>query len=193
MALEWLGDDGPLVLLADAEAPGWLGAWRLATDEDDEDDVEEIDGKRLAFDADIDEEEPTTDYARTCVALDVEVAALVPFTGGTALGLETTGHQAALLPDADGVVIAKWVFAPDENAAEEALGKLPKDLDWDDTGLIFQVPSRGVRLHIAVDRFEGDGEDLRFPLEKGRYAVETGVFEPDEETSFELWRLRKVR
>ncbi|UQA60658.1 hypothetical protein [Polyangium aurulentum] len=190
MGIEWLGDDGPLVLLADAEAPGWLGAWREATDEDDEDDVEEVGDKRLVIDPDIDEDEPATDYARTCARLEPPVvAALVPYAGGTALGLETSGHQAALVADAAGVVIAKWVFAPSEEAADAALAALPKDIAWKDTGIVWQVPSRGVRLHVAGDRFEGEG--IPFAIGKGSYSVETGVFEPDDETSFELWRLRR--
>jgi hypothetical protein len=191
MKIEWIGDDGPLVLLADAEAPGWLGAFREATDEDDDDEVEEVGEKRLVLDPEIDEDDPATDYARACQRLEPPArAALVPFAGGTALGLETSGHQAACISIATGVVIAKWVFAPTEEAAEAALAALPDDIAWKDTGIVWQIPPGGARLHVAGDRFEGEGVPLA--IGKGRHAVETGVFEPDEETSFELWRLRPL-
>lgn len=191
MGFEWLGDDGPLVLLADREAPGWLGTWREATDEDDEDEIEEVGKKRLVLDPDIDEDDPATDYARACQLLEPPArAALVPFAGGTALGLETSGHQVACIAGATGVVLAKWVFAPSEEAAEAALAKLPEDIAWKDTKIVWQLQARGARLHIAAERFEGEGVPLA--LGKGSYAVETGVFEPDEETSFELWRLRSL-
>jgi hypothetical protein len=196
MELEWIGDDGPLVLLAKAEAPSWLGAWREATDDDDDDDIEQVGEKRLALDPDEGEgegegEPPRTDYARTCAGLEPPaLAALIPFAGGTALALETTGHQAAFVAAPEGVVIAKWVFAPSEDAASAALAALPKDIPWRSTGIVWHVPSRGVWLQPAAERFESDG--VAFKLAEGRYAVETSAFEPDEDTSFELWRLREA-
>ncbi|MCB9613289.1 MAG: hypothetical protein H6722_12625 [Sandaracinus sp.] len=192
--LEWLGDDGPLVLLADAEADGWLGLWREATKQDPANEVETWAGKRMIMDVDVDEDDPTTDYARACTALEEPaVAATVWFEGGVALAFETSGHQATIVKAGDDVVVAKWIFASTEAHAAEVLSTLPSDLVWDETDVIFELKKNGVRLHPAASRTEADVPTLPFALSAGRYAVATTLFEPDEDSSFELFRLRRVR
>jgi hypothetical protein len=190
--LDWLGDDGPLVLLADAEAAGWLGIWRKARKGDPESEVELVDGERMIMDVELDDDEPATDYARACAALDEEVAALVPFASGTALALETTGHQAAFTCTGDSVVIAKWIFASDEKHAALVLASVPDDLVWRDTEVVFSLATKGVRLHPAASRTEADVPTLPLTLAPGRYAIDTTLFEPDEDSSFELFRLRAI-
>lgn len=92
MTLDWLGDDGPLVLLAEAHAAGWEGIWRDATAGDPEEEIEELGGRRVLMDATLDGER--TDYARACALLAPSVlAALVPYRGGVALALETPGTR----------------------------------------------------------------------------------------------------
>lgn len=195
--LEWLGDDGPLVLLAETEAAGWLGIWRDARKGDPESEIERCEiepwaGRRMIMDVELDDDEPATDYARTCAALDGDVAALVPFTGGTALALETTGHQATFVRAGNDVVIAKWVFALDEAQAERVLAALPSELPWRDTEVVLSLGAKGVRLHPAASRTEADVPMISFPLAPGRYALETMLHEPDEDSCFELFRLRAI-
>lgn len=188
MTLEWLGDDGPLVLLAEAHAAGWEGIWRDATDADPQDEIEDVDGRRMLMDAELDDANPRTDYARACALLGSSVVALVPHRGGVALVLETTGHQAALLPSRDGVIVAKWIYAPSAAHAGAVLGRLDDVTGWSDTSVEWDVPAGGVRLYPAASRFDGSGLALALP--PGRYAVATASYAPDEDSSFELFCLR---
>ncbi|HEY8426902.1 MAG TPA: hypothetical protein VIL20_00945 [Sandaracinaceae bacterium] len=193
MTRRWLADDGPLVLLADAHAAGWEGIWREAAAGDPEDEIERIAGRRMLMDAEVDAEHPRTDYARACAALAPSASvALVPYRGGVALALETSGQKAAVLPSRDGAIVAKWIYAPGETYAANVLAHVADAvLDWKETGVEWELPSRGARLHPAASRF-GDG-DVSIPvaLPPGRYAVATAPFEPDEDSSFELIALRR--
>lgn len=187
MTLAWLGDDGPLVLLAEAHAAGWEGIWRDATAGDPEAEIEELGGRRVLMDATLDGER--TDYARACALLAPSVlAALVPYRGGVALALETTGHQAALLSWRGGVVAAKWIYAPSPAHAEAVLARVSELSAWAETGVEWEVPPGGVRLHPAASRVEAGG--VAFALAAGRYAVATALYQPDEDSSFELFALR---
>lgn len=191
--LNWIGDSGPMILLAEAEAAGWLGSWREVSDDDDEDLVEVIDGRTLTRD-ELDDDELRSDYARVCAALEASgVAAIVPFEGGTALALETSGHQAAFVLAGEDLLVAKWIAAPSVEHADLALDSVPDDLDWEEAGLLFELPSRGVRIIPAAARANDPSEvAASWALEPGRYALATASFEPDDETFFELFRLRRV-
>lgn len=187
MTLDWLGDDGPLVLLAEAHAAGWEGIWRDATAHDPEEEIEELGDRRVLMDVTLDGER--TDYARACALLaSPAVAAVIPYRGGVALALETTGHQAALLPWRGGVIVAKWIYAPSPAHAQAALARASELEAWAETGVEWEAPPGGVRLHPAASRYEEGG--LAFALAPGRYAVLTALYQPDEDSSFELFALR---
>jgi hypothetical protein len=193
MSNGWLGDDGPLVLLADSQAEGWLGIWRDAREGDPKDEIETWAERAMVMDVELDEDDPATDYARTCAALEPPVlVALVPFDGGVALALETTGHQATFVMLGDDVVVAKWIFAPGEAHADRALAELPHELPWNESDVVFELATAGVRLHPAASRTEADAPFVPYPLSAGRYALATALHEPDDETSFELFRLRRL-
>ena len=158
--IEWLGDDGPCVLLAQSTAAGWVGS----------------DGD---------------DYEHACAALeDPAHAAVVPFEGGHALALETSGHQVALVRAEDGVIVVKWIFAPSETAAARAVSVLGEDIAWRETGCSWTVPVSGVLLQAAGEAH--GAESVPFDLRDGTYHVATALFEPDSDSSFELFRLRRI-
>jgi hypothetical protein len=190
MALRWVGDDGPLVVLAEAHAEDWLAIWREVAEGDPDDAVEEIRGRRLIVDDDFDS--PVTDYARLCLQLEEQGAVvLVSYRGGVALALGTTGHQAAVLPTTDGVVIAKWIYAPSHEHAEATLTQVHELTEWVDSGLTWECPPGGARLHAAAARGDEDEhKTLRFELPPGPYRVATADLAPDAETLFELFALR---
>lgn len=191
MTLRWLGDEGPLVLLAAAQASGWEGIWRDATDADPPGEIEEHEGRRVVMDVEIDEHAPRTDYARACARLvPPAMAALVPHRAGVALALETTGHQAAVLPWPEGKLIAKWIYAPSPAHAEAVLALAAGVSAWSDAGVEWEAPQGGAHLHPAASRFEPELA-LTFELAPGRYAVATALYEPDEDSCFELFALRR--
>jgi hypothetical protein len=170
MHLVWLRDKGPVVLLAEAQAKGWLGV-RAAAE------------RRLDAHA--------SDYERACLAVraarEVE---LVAFREGVALAFQTSGEQAALVPEPDGLVVAKWIHAESRAAADEAVTRRSPEPAWESTGLVWRVPGNGVRLHVAAKPFEGGG--VSCALKGGAFAVDTAALAPDDQTSFVLWRLRRI-
>lgn len=174
----WCGDDGPLVLLRQREAGRWRGI--CFVNDDGEEDVDE---------------DPLTsgrsDYSRVCLALgEAAQAAVVKFEGGEVLALETTGHQARLVSSPKGLIVAKWVCAPDEAAANRALVKLPR-LEWKKTGVRWRLSARGVVGLLAAAAAGEEGLAATAMLEKGDYVVETATYAPAEDTGFVLWRLRR--
>ncbi len=156
--LKWIGDPGPLVLLPARAGRGWVGF-------------------------------QGADYDRLCKLVTPQrPLRAVPFDGGVALGIETTGHQATYLRFAGGIVIAKWIYAPNREAATKTLrvrdlattGKWKRHGRW-------RLDERTVRLQPAAGPF---GEAcIRFALEPGEYDLADRFHAPDEETGFELFRL----
>jgi hypothetical protein len=88
--------------------------------------------------------------------------------------------------------IARWIFAPDDAQAASALASLPGGLAWTESDVVFEVAETGVVLHPAASPAEPGVPTLSYPLEPGPHAVATALYEPDRETCFELFQLRRT-
>lgn len=162
--MKWLGSDGPLILLSEDSAPRWRGVSMTDLDED-------------------------SDYERVCRATDDHRAAVVAFDGGTALALDTTGHQAAWRGSGDGAMVIKWCAADSERDITDRLRGDLDELDWER-----QCEWRATaRVLLAEAGNPGGGDDaIPGPLRAGLYAVDHASASGPR-MSVELFRLSRLR
>jgi hypothetical protein len=133
------------------------------------------------------------DYDRLCARVTPSSPVrAVPFAGGRALGLETSGHQATYVRFERGIVVAKWIYAESPARAARALRAVPAlavEGGWQGRNR-WTLVEPTVRLQPAAAPFAGaSAAHLRFALEPGVYRLAEQFFTPDEETGFELFRL----
>ncbi len=193
--LDWVGSDGPLVILSQAFSDSWYGMHRpMEEDEDVEDDevVEMPDGQLAVICEEVNTDKPQSHYDEVCAALDEVPAALVEVGEFIAVALETSGHQVCWWPLADGGVAAQMLFAESEAEAEDALSGIEfDDLDWEPIDQ-WELADSGAYLLGATETLDDlHGEVIHLDLSAGTYDLSFTRWEPDESICLYLYRLER--
>ncbi|MBN2801387.1 MAG: hypothetical protein JXX28_19755 [Deltaproteobacteria bacterium] len=186
MTLEWVGSDGPCVLIPQDASPAWGGIW--VDGPGPRADATTLPDGRVVWE-DVGQG-GTSDYQRACDALDDEPPGLVGRVGA-ALVLDSTGLQVAWWPTARGGWVVIWEYAESEEEAEAALrGAAPGEAApagrW-------SLPEGGALLMPATELpGDEDAEGIAVPLPAGTYEVFAGELAPDAFTMLRLVRLERV-
>ena len=173
----WIeSNGGPLLLLPEALLPSWSG-----TDAPSDRDVEATFRWQGSG--------PASDYDRACDVQDY--VGVIPVGAGSALVLGDEPLPTRWISTPDGGLLARWIFAESDAAAEQALTRIPAELSWEPVGA-FVVRSSPLRL---IDSADG-GSDLILPsarieMQPGTYAVTWSRFAFDSETALLLVRLSR--
>ncbi len=132
-------------------------------------------------------EDTPTDYERSFKVDDYIGVIAVDSGHGIVLGEEP--FSTAWWPSAElGYdFLVRWVFAENEAAVTHALKHL-SNLEWQRTGIEFQVFNGKLILFAAACSGSEIEERLEIEIAKGWYAAETLQYEPDEQTSLILHR-----
>lgn len=162
-SLVWIESaGGPLLLLEKNLIPGWHGC-----------------SSNL--------EDSPTDYERAC-AVDDYIGVIPVASGiGIVLGEEPLSSAWWPLTEAGRGVLVRWLFAENEAAVTRALENLP-NREWQRTNVEFTVSNGSLILFDAASSGPDIDESLEIELPGGRYAAETLMYEPDEQTSLILHR-----
>lgn len=132
----------------------------------------------------------SADYGRACAVDDY--VGLIQVGGTEALVLGDEPLRTTWLPDRAGGVIARWVFAPDEESAVAAITDLPPGVTWS-SSLEWEVAVSPVVLLDSAEKGTGLGTRLSMQLPPGRYRVETTRYSAAAETQLLLHRVRRMR
>lgn len=174
----WIeSNGGPLLLLPDTLLPAWSGT-DIPTD------------RAIEANSRWQGSGPASDYDRACDVSDY--VGVIPVGVGSGLVLADEPLPTRWIPSRDGGVLARWIFAPSDAVAEQALTKLPTALPWESVGT-FSVHSSPLRLIDSADT----GADLilsntRIDVPPGNYEIMWARFDYDPETAFLLIRLTRA-
>ena len=194
--MSWITFSAPMVLVPRENLGSWHGMHAPVDDLDDEDydaddTIERPDGTVVVPWDEEDFDDPRSHYETVCAALEDDSVAPGP-AESMAFGFEAQVGTLLLCPDGALVVGCTW---GDPEEWENELVGASQGLDWEDAG-DWTLEADGVALLSATDIDDADwlsssgGEVLHFELDAGDYTVEVATWEPDDETRFELARLR---
>lgn len=133
-------------------------------------------------------DQPASDYDRAC---DVQGYTGVLAVGdGWGLVIGDEPNPVRWLPMSGGGIIVRWEFAPNDEAVEEAIGRVPQELPWQPEGE-FRVVSSPLELFDSGE--PGTGAlmpRLAMDLTPGDYRVEQARYAPAPDIALHLVRLR---
>jgi immunity protein 21 of polymorphic toxin system len=133
-----------------------------------------------------------TDYDRACqITSYVGKIEVGPSFGIVLSGepLSTTWYEASNLGNS---FIARWVCAEDELAVVSALGSVPIDTTWEQTGVNFETSHRELIVFDSSCSSSAIDTYLAIELRPGRYSIETLNYEPNDQVSLILHRFRPL-
>lgn len=193
--LDWIGSDGPIIVIPQAFADSWYGMHRPVEEDEEVDEaeiVEMADGQLAVVCDEVDTDDPASHYDEACAALDGVPGALVEVGEFVAVALQTAGHQVCWWPLPDGGVVVKIVFAESEAAAEQALSDVPfDDLDWEPVDE-WELEEPDAYLLPATDTLEDVQEEtLSLDLAAATYDLSCARWDPDESISLQLFRFSR--
>lgn len=181
----WIGEaSGPLLLLPAHLLPEWSGI-----------DVPEYRSVMATFRWNA-EEVRACDYDRAC---DVEPpAGIIPVGHGEGLVLSEGVMPTAWLARGWGGILARWVAAESDAAADRALAQLSENspsangLAWEAVGTFSAAGGSLALFNAAEPGGEPAMARLTIVLRGGEYRVRWAQYQPDADTSFELIELRRA-
>jgi len=183
-SITWMCSDGGPLIVAPAEiAPQWRG-------------------DRGWFPTEDGHGESASDYARAC-SIDGYLGTL-EVGSGRALILGAEPMRTCFVPNPDGGVLVRWMYAENEDSVRRALEAVPESA-WGPTPHWIEVGQEGILVFDSA--YPGDdlptptpeeGQDenekeallIRIELPSGTYLVDTADYEPDGATRLILHRLR---
>jgi len=143
--------------------------------------------------------ESVSDYARACGTDDY--LGTLQVGHGKALILGDEPMQTAFIPNSEGGILVRWMYAESEGGVRRALGAFPESA-WEPTPHRIEVAREGLLVFDsacpgdALPPPSGDGVPaswIRIELPTGTYTVDTADYEPDGSTRLILHRLRGRR
>jgi len=129
-----------------------------------------------------------TDYERACAVSDILGPLAVGPGQGLVLGDEPLSTAWWPMPEAQGGIVARWRWAPNEALVLAALRRLSPEV-WVPSSLRVAVPTGQAVLFDAADSGEQCAPSLRLPLSPGIYGVATAEYAPEAEIALLLHRL----
>ncbi|WP_337177433.1 Imm21 family immunity protein [Paludisphaera sp.] len=141
-------------------------------------------------------DESVSDYARACGIGDY--LGILKVGHGEALILGDMPMQTAFIPDPEGGIFVRWMYAESEGGVRRALGSVPESA-WEPTPHRIEVAREGLLVFDSAcsgDTLPHPSQDvdpaswIHIELPEGTYTVDTADYEPDETTRLILHRLR---
>jgi hypothetical protein len=126
------------------------------------------------------------DYQKAC-AVEDEVGVL-PYRDGTVVVLGDEPHATAWLERPDGGVLARWVYAPSEQAVQQLLMRRGS-VQLEDTGIRVEVNDTYRLMDSAEAGLAGRHSWPVIRLSRGIYRIESGLQEDGEDVQVLLHRL----
>jgi hypothetical protein len=144
-------------------------------------------------------DESVSDYSRAC-GIDDYLGTL-KVGHGDAIILGDEPMQTAFIPNPEGGIFVRWMYAASEDGVLRALGSVPEPA-WEPTPHRIEVSREG--LLVFDSAFPGDALPpppndvdstswIHVELPEGNYMVDTADYEPDGSTRLILHRLRGHR
>lgn len=141
-------------------------------------------------------DESVSDYSRACGIVDYLGTLKVGHGEAVILGDEPM--QTAFIPNPEGGIFVRWMYAEGEGGVLRALGSVPESA-WEPTPHRIEVSREG--LFVFDSAFPGDAFPpppngvglaswIHVELPEGNYRVDTADYEPDGSTRLILHRLR---
>jgi hypothetical protein len=169
-------DGGPLLLVAKEHLCAWEGVANPSANRKVE--------TRFRWNP----EGPATDYDRACDVDDYLGLIDVGYGKGLVLGQEP--FMTTWLPQNDGGVLVRWVFAEDEEKVLTTASSIPNE-SYQDSGLSFVVGDSSLVLLAACESSKDQiYPRLEFEVTRGQYRILTTHYDADENTSLLCHRLK---
>jgi hypothetical protein len=144
-------------------------------------------------------DEPVSDYARAC-GIDDYLGTLKVGHGEVVI-LGDEPMQTAFIPNPEGGIFVRWMYAESEGDIRRALGSVPESA-WRPTPHRIEVSREGLLVFDSASpghALPPPSKDvdpsswIHIELPEGTYMVDTADYEPDGSTRLILHRLRGHR
>jgi hypothetical protein len=168
--LKWISSEGgPLLLVERSLVSHWQGV-----------SIAQANGTENGF---------QTDYDRAC-SIEDYVGLIAVGTGeALVLGDEPMQTSWLTLSDRNGILI-RWQWAADEESVRNTLNEIT-EAAWQPTDVLFQSKTDELLLFDAASPGDEIESSLVINLSAGEYSVDTAFWQPNDETSLILHRLRR--
>ena len=135
-------------------------------------------------------QESVSDYDRAC---EVEgYVGTVEIDGGKALVLNDLPSQTtAFSVDSKRVLLARWIWAENEDYAKDALRRFDLEQLWNDTGLYIRFETGELVLFDSVIKGSELVASIRLVVESGSFGISYFAYQPDDQTRLFMIKLEQ--